>query len=126
MEKRSNVAVKLNSAKSLLDVDDKVIKEVALEPPYSGVVYVKSMTGEEWETYQESIIVEDESGKRKVNLKMSRAKMIVCTVCDSSGNLLFAQEDIPALMKKSNKFLENIVKEASFVNGIGDNPDKKN
>lgn len=101
------------------EVNDIVIKEVQLPAPYEGTVYIKSMNGEEGEDFRESLTKRDSSGKTELDLKSSRAKLLIRTVCDQNGNLLFTEHDVALLDKKSEKILEFLAKEANMLNGRG-------
>jgi len=106
-------------------VQDIVIEPLQLPAPYKGSVFVRTMTGEEWDSYQEAIYVADETGERKVDFKGIRVNIIVRTVCDAEGNLLFTTDDIPALKKKGSKVLEIMAAAAQKLNGVGEDSSKK-
>ena len=115
---------KLLNKQDFFKVQDITIEPVALPAPYEGVVYVRTMTGEEWDAYQDSILVRDKDGKREVDLKNSRAKMIVQSICDADGVALFTEKDIPELSKRGSKVLEVMAKAAQRLNGVGEDSSK--
>lgn len=110
---------------SILAMDDLVIEKVELQAPYDGCVYIKSMTGVEWDSYQDLLLDAQEDGSRKLNLRQAKVKLLVHCLCDEAGNLLFSKEDIPLLAKKSNKFLEQLGKVAQSLNGMSQSEEKK-
>ncbi len=101
-------------------VPDIVTKEVTLPAPYVGTVFMKSMNGEEGEAFQQSLMKRDATGKPEIDLRHSRAKLLIRCICNEESQLLFSEEDIPALLKKSDKVLEFLVKEANAINGRGE------
>lgn len=109
---------------TLLSQSDIVVERVELPKPYTGHVFVKTMTGEEWDAYQETIVDEDKKGVRRLNLKSSKAKLLARCVCDEAGNLVFAEGDIPLLAKKSNRLLEHLTRVAQRLNGLVEDDEK--
>jgi hypothetical protein len=52
--------------------------------------------------------------------------LIIKSTCDAEGNLIFTEDDLEMLSKKSSKVLEKLAKAAQRLNGIGeDTPEKK-
>lgn len=105
---------------------DLVIEKVTLPAPYKGFVFVKGMDGLAYDEYQDSILIKGKDGQRTVDLKKSKAKLLVQCICDESGKLMFTEADIPLLCTKSNKFLEGLTKVAQRLNGMGEEAKEKN
>lgn len=66
-------------------------------PEWGGDVYIRVMTGAERNAWDLSTITITGSGKQtKVtpNLKDSRAKLLVLTLCDETGKRLFTDQDV--------------------------------
>ena len=104
------------SKKQILEaVDLKTIK-VAV-PEWNGEVFVRTLSGEERDHFEQSILGED----RKMNLDNVRAKLCVLTIVDDKGNRIFAETDIIALGKKSGQALDRIYEVSQTLNGIGKN-----
>ena len=110
----------------LLSFDDVVIEKVTLPAPYNGHVFVKNASGFAWDEYQDSILVKDKDGSRTVELKGAKVKLLSHCVCDENGVLIFTQDDILALSKKSNLLLETLTKVAQRLNGMGVETKEKN
>lgn len=115
----------LMTAATIFAVDDVEIEKVELPEPYKGHIYMKNMDGDEWDTYQDSIVDKDDDGNRTLNLKQSRAKMITRCACNEKGELIFTDGDIPTLCKKSAKLLEHLTKVAQRLNGMGEEKKKE-
>lgn len=113
---------------AFLAQNDIEIEKVDLPTPYSGHVYIKTMNGQEWDAYQESIVVEDPDAPngRKLNFKQIRAKLVVRCLCDEHGNLLLDPDDLDSLSKKGNKVLEKLAKVAQRLNGMTEETSEKN
>lgn len=105
---------------------DLVIEKAILPAPYKGHVFVKGMDGNAWDEYQDGILVKGKNGERTVDLKKSKAKLLVQCICDESGKLMFTEADIPLLCTRSNKFLESLTKVAQRLNGMGEEAKEKN
>jgi len=89
-----------------------------------GIVYVKQMTGRERDIFESSIIKAKRDAKGNVVsyetvMEDLRAKLVVMTLCDEKGNLLFKLEEAGTLNKLLNaKKIDLIVEAAQKLNGI--------
>ena len=83
------------------------------------VVYVKSMTSAQRIQFELGLTHDNETVRER---KRERAKeqLIVLTVCDADGNLLFEDADIGWLREKSAKPIERLFDAARKLNGIGE------
>jgi hypothetical protein len=89
-------------------------------PEWGGDVFIKSLDGESREAMEAAIDKHrDEKGRLK-SLTVYRAVVSVHVVCDAQGCRLFADDAIPALMRKSAKALERISSVASRLNSLGE------
>ena len=104
----------LLTKKQILQADD-LKRELVSVPNWGGDVYVRTMTGTERDTFEQSIV----EGKGKVNLTNFRAKLCALTIADETGKRLFDDKDIVELGKKSAKALDHIFGIAQKLNGIG-------
>jgi len=101
----------------ILKADD-LKSEIVEVPEWGGEVKVRTMTGIERDTFEESIF--DSKGKdTKMNFKNLRAKLVVLTIIGDNGERLFIEADVEALGKKSAKALDRIFGVAQRLNGIG-------
>ena len=92
----------------ILSITDKAVKEIQV-PEWNGSVFVRGMTLEDVDYCQS--LDSDAS---------SLEKMIIRFVSDADGNLLFTEEDIPALKKKSIQAFVRIVNEIKVFNSLED------
>ena len=99
----------------ILAIKDVQIEEVAV-PEWGGTVFVKAMTGEERDTFEQSIV--DKKQKGKVNLDNVRAKLCAMAICDEKGERLFSDKEVFALSKKSAIALTRIFTVAQKLNGL--------
>jgi len=60
----------------------------------------------------------DENGKQIVKLEHFREKLLAWTLTDEAGERLFADEDIPAIGKKSVKVVTRLFEIAQKLNGM--------
>lgn len=86
-------------------------------PEWEGFVFVKMMTGEERDAFEESLVDRNGQDVRR-NLQNFRSKLSARVVCDENGNLLFDEKDILALGRKSARALDRIVTAAQRLNAI--------
>ena len=95
----------LNKEQILAARDIKI--EEFYVPEWDGSIYIKTMTAEERDKFEESLLVKDGS-KRKTDLFGFRAKMCSFVICDAEGNRLFSESEVEALSKKSASALTRI------------------
>ena len=104
------------SREQILQADDRVTEEVEV-PEWGGTVTVKNLTGKERDDYEASIVLQTRAGV-KVNMAQARAKLLVKTVVDGEGELLFTEKDIAALGDKSGSALQRVFEVASRLSGL--------
>jgi len=85
--------------------------ELVSVPEWGGDVYVRTFSASDRDRFESDYLA-----SKTENI---RAKLAVMTVCDEERNLLFTQDDIPALGAKSAKALDRIFEVAIRLNGIG-------
>lgn len=107
---------------ALLQRDDLKIEKVELT---RGHVYVREMTGYEKDVWEQSMVVQTNTGDKKNPVKYEtslddfRAKLAVVTVCDENGTLLFRPQDVKTLNKMmSASNMERIIETAQRLNAI--------
>lgn len=98
----------------ILKVEDSKTKEIDV-PEWGGKVLVTTMSGFARDRFEASIM-----GKQGgMNTSNIRAKLVAACLVDEKGTLLFNEQDIEKLGKKSCKALDRIFAEAQLLNGIG-------
>jgi len=107
----------LLNKEQILQIEDLPFEDVEI-PEWDGMVRVRTMTGTERDAFEESII-DFKNKDRKTNFQNLRAKLVAKTVIDENGNLLFTDEDVIKLGKKSAKALDRIFEVAQRLNGLG-------
>lgn len=106
----------LLSKDQILQAQDTPYEDVNV-PEWGGAVRIGTMTGEGRDRYEQSIF---DMKKKGVTLDNIRAKLIAASAIDESGNLMFSEEDIQALGKKSAKALDRLFAVAQRLNGVTD------
>lgn len=97
----------------ILNVDDATYEEVPV-PEWGGKVLVKGLSGEEKEAYERSIVTIRDNGKRKVDMRNVRAKLVQRTVVDPiTKQPMFTEADINGLGRKSAAALSRVYETAS-------------
>ena len=96
----------------ILAVDDRPSEKVSV-PEWGGDVYVKTYGGDERDSFEQSIIVEE-----KTNLIGVRAKLCVRCVVDESGVRLFSDEDATLLGKKNAAAVNRVFEVAQRLNKL--------
>jgi hypothetical protein len=115
------------SAADILGMSDIEIRPVDVpEWPMGGKpgrVYVRTLSGTNREKYLDSLRKIEGHGRKqtvKVILAEAGAKLLVLTLCDSKGTLLFNAAQIAQLGAKSSKALQRCIDASSELNGLGD------
>jgi len=90
----------------ILSITDKALKEIEI-PEWGGSVSIKGMTIEDVDYCQS---LGDDA--------QSLEKMIIRFASDDQGNVLFTEEDIPQLKKKSIQAFRRIVNEIKEFNSL--------
>jgi hypothetical protein len=98
----------------ILDAQD-LAKELVNVPEWGGDVYVYTMTGEERDAWEVSIM----DGKGKTSFLNIRAKLCARAIRDENGHRLFTDKEIDMLGRKSGQALDRIFDVAKKLNGIG-------
>lgn len=91
---------------TILQADDIETREVDVQE-WGGTVLIRALTGTERDAYEASM--QQQRGKDIVrNFANVRAKLVVKCCIDADGNRLFADQDAPALGKKSAAALDRV------------------
>jgi hypothetical protein len=97
------------SKSAILEAEDLPRREVHV-PEWGGSVFIRMMTGSERDAFEERQI--------KAPYRDLRARLAAAVCCDEAGNLLFGENDLPALCKKSGRALDRVFSAASRHNGL--------
>jgi hypothetical protein len=96
-----------------------IATEVVEVPEWGGAVRVRGLSGLERDELEASIV--SRRGKHvDVNLINMRAKLVAKSMVDESGALLFSEEDVRALGKKSAGALQRVFEVAQRLAGLSD------
>ena len=97
---------------NILAEDDLKLVEVAVPewPKCGGHVWVKGLPGDE---------AEELIGNADEGIKGKRAQLLVHTMCNEKGELLFTSDDVEALNHKHTTILDRIADAAMELNGLG-------
>ena len=86
-------------------------------PEWGGSVIVRGLTGSGRDAF-EATLIKQRGRKQESNLENFRAKLIVRSVVDEKGNLLFGERDIRALGEKSAIALERVYEVAQRLSKL--------
>ena len=104
------------SRDEILNKDDIQQENVSV-PEWDGDVIVRGLNGYDRDRYEESMV--ERRGKSfSTNLENIRARLVSLCVVDAEGKRIFADEDIPALGKKSGAALERVFEVARKLSGL--------
>ena len=89
-------------------------KEKIEVPEWGGVIFVRTMTGAERDSFEQGIVNDD----RTANLSNIRAKLCALTVVDEEGKRIFTDDDVKGIGEKSSLVLDRVFQVAQKLNGI--------
>jgi hypothetical protein len=93
--------------------------EVVPCPEWGGEVRMRSITGRERDSYEQSLI-DQRGGDRKVDTRNARAKLIVLSAVDEAGTRLFSEADITALGRKNARPIDRLFDAARRLSGLSE------
>jgi len=86
-------------------------------PELDGAVKIRALKSKEITTWQTSMM--DKHGNPDVKrLKESRERLVMLSVVDDNGNLVFGRDDLEALNNLENSIIDRIAVAAHDLNGI--------
>ncbi len=106
------------TANQILAADD-LAREAVEVPEWGGTVYVRVMTGDEKDAFDESNWVDGDDGERRFDADGYRARLACRVLCDPAGKNLFDASGVLRLGAKSAKALDRVLEAARRLNGIG-------
>ena len=95
------------------DLKTKVIKV----PEWGGDVTIAIMPGFARDRFESSLV----GANGGTNMQNIRAKLVAASIVDEKGNLMFSDNDIISLGKKSSTALDRVFSVAQKFNKISDN-----
>ena len=110
--------VKLLTRDGILQANDLPFEDVDV-PEWGGTVRVRTLTGKERDSFEESIS-QVRGKKTELRLANIRAKLAARSIVDEDGNRLFSDDDISALGKKSAAALDRVFAAARRLSGFTD------
>jgi hypothetical protein len=102
----------------ILEANDLKTEEVQVAE-WGGSVFVRTMTGTDRDSFEDSLVTTLPDGSRRANIGNMRAKLVAMTIVDEAGNRLFDASDIDRLALKSAAALKRVYDAAQRLNGIG-------
>lgn len=103
---------------AILNAQD-IQTEIVPVPEWGGDVMVRALTGSERDAFENETV--QRKGKDvSTNMKNIRARLVVLSVVDESGQRLFGYRDIEALGNKSAKALDRVFAKAMELSGLSD------
>lgn len=111
--------------RSVHEIRDRSVKEKVHVPEWGdedSYVYVRGLSGREYERWQLSLMSQQKGESPRATLdrlKNSNARLAVLGSCDENGEPIFSDSDIPYLMDRSNKALNRVATAIQRLSGIG-------
>lgn len=112
----------LLTAEDILSANDTIIEWCPV-PEWGngkGGVYVRSLMGDELDSYQGSLLAKNSKGKQTVSYDNMRTKLVIKTICDKQGKRLFNDGQIGLLAKKNAAGLSRVFEMAARLSGLSD------
>lgn len=105
------------SREEILSKHDMMVQDVEV-PEWGGTVRVRSLTGEERDNFEKSLILQV-GNQMKPNLRNIRAKLVALSVVDKeTGKPLFSEGDLLALSGKNAAALNRVYEAAEKLSGL--------
>ena len=106
------------SVADILALDDLPREKVSV-PEWGGDVFIRTMRGDERDEFEGAeALFRKSAGKGPRAMRGFRARLLVFTVCDEAGRLLFAPEQAAALGQKSSAIVSRLFDVAAKLNGF--------
>jgi len=86
-------------------------------PEWGGTVRIRGLSGTERDQY-EAWIIQGKGKNRDVNLRQSRAKLVMMCAVDADGKRLFDEADIIRLGAKSALAMQRVFDKAAALSGL--------
>lgn len=107
------------SVDEILALDD-LPREMVSVPEWGGDVYVRTMRGDERDEFEgaEALYRRGKSKGSPQMMRGFRARLLVFTVCNEAGQLLFKPEQAASLGGKSSAIVSRLFDVAAKLNGF--------
>jgi hypothetical protein len=106
------------SRDEILSANDIHIEELPV-PEWGGVIFVKTLSADERDQLEASIMEMSTEGKpKKMKLEHLRSNMMVLGICDDKGEKLFTLADISKLGKKSAAAADRVVARIQAISAM--------
>jgi hypothetical protein len=103
----------------ILEVKDFPEAERVPVPEWGGDVLIRSMSASERDLYEQDLVAarvgDKDTGVKVTNV---RARLLAFVIVDEKGNLLFSEDDIVALGKKSIVAVDRVFARAQKMNAL--------
>lgn len=109
-------ALKLLGRTEILDAADTQVEDVAV-PEWGGTVRIRGLSGSERDSY-EAWIIQGKGKNRDINLRQSRAKLVMMCAVDADGKRLFDEADLVRLGAKSALAMQRVFDTAAALSGL--------
>ena len=86
-------------------------------PEWGQTLHVRTLTGAERDEF-ENTVQSASKGKGGLDLRGLKIKLVLLTLCDDHGDLLFDATDALVLNSKSSKVIDRIFQVAQKLNGL--------
>lgn len=83
-------------------------------------VWIRMLSSWERDEFTEANLVQKGKGKKELELRNLRARLVALTMVDDDGKRLYADEEAPLLGRKSAKVIQRLFDVASKLNGLDD------
>lgn len=108
--------LKLLGRDEILAAADTQVEDVPV-PEWGGTVRIRGLSGSERDQY-EAWIISGKGKNRDVNLKQSRAKLVMMCAVDVDGKRLFDEADLIRLGAKSALAMQRVFDKAAALSGL--------
>ena len=95
-------------------------------PEWDGFVYVREMTSAARDAFEEMTFDLGQDGAVQKKMDNYRAKFVVFSACDESGDLIFSRDDVEWLGTKQASAVNKIFQVGSKLNGLTGKEAEKN
>lgn len=113
----------LLSKEAIFAQNDRKYEDVAV-PEWGGTVRVRSLSGEERDAYEASM-VHQVGNKAKANLRNMRAKLVALSAVKEDGSPMFDQGDVMRLGQANAAALDKLFAAAQRLSGLDDDDVKE-
>lgn len=103
----------------ILGADDLKTKDVPV-PEWNGEVRIRTLTGEQRDDYEASMIEMKKDGTPKRNVKNVRARLVALCIVNERGEQVFNPSDIVQLGRKSAAALDRVATACQELNAFSD------